>query len=195
MPAEDSIPFGFCHCGCGNHTRIAPQTRLKRGYLKGQPMLFISNHHKNNTKYKWLLNALATHNSNNCLLWPFARDTGGYGLLIFEGRQVLAHRLAFYVANGHWPKPYACHFVCDTRACINPRHLGEGTNQENQADMARKLRHGRRVKLTPESVAAIRRDYVRHSKTCNTFALGRKYGVSQSTIVYILKRRSWKYLP
>jgi hypothetical protein len=33
---------GFCECGCGQRTNLAPRTR--RGHVKGQPQWFISGH-------------------------------------------------------------------------------------------------------------------------------------------------------
>lgn len=43
------------------------------------------------------------------------------------------------------------------------------------------------AKLTEEQVAAIRREYVRNSKDHGTVALGRKYGVNNSTIGLIVR--------
>lgn len=43
------------------------------------------------------------------------------------------------------------------------------------------------AKLTEEHVAAIRREYVRNSKDHGTVALGRKYGVNNSTIGLIVR--------
>lgn len=38
------IPFGYCHCGCGQKTSLATKTDKRRGYVKGQPLSFISRH-------------------------------------------------------------------------------------------------------------------------------------------------------
>lgn len=34
----------LCQCGCGATTRIAPQTRSSRGWIKGQPIRFRQGH-------------------------------------------------------------------------------------------------------------------------------------------------------
>lgn len=39
------IPYGFCHCGCGDPTKPAKQTHKKWGWIVGKPLLYI-NHHR-----------------------------------------------------------------------------------------------------------------------------------------------------
>lgn len=41
-PSSETISYGFCHCGCGNKTNLARQKR--RGYAKGEPLLFVHGH-------------------------------------------------------------------------------------------------------------------------------------------------------
>jgi hypothetical protein len=40
-----AIPFGLCHCGCGEKTEISPQTVTRDGWIKGVPRRFVFNHH------------------------------------------------------------------------------------------------------------------------------------------------------
>jgi|ERR1035441_9050 hypothetical protein len=40
----EEIPFGYCHCGCGEKTKIAPWTDNTKGWIKGQPNRFIRYH-------------------------------------------------------------------------------------------------------------------------------------------------------
>lgn len=42
--APTVVPIGFCHCGCGQRTRINRCTRTERGVLKGMPSRFVSGH-------------------------------------------------------------------------------------------------------------------------------------------------------
>jgi len=42
----DTIPFGFCHCGCGQKTIISPANVSKHGYVLGQPRKYLMNHCK-----------------------------------------------------------------------------------------------------------------------------------------------------
>lgn len=48
MPHDDtpsSIPFGYCHCGCGQKTTLAKWTRKARGHVKGEPLPFCDGHY------------------------------------------------------------------------------------------------------------------------------------------------------
>ena len=37
-------PSGLCECGCGQPTRVAPETSTRDGWVKGQPVRFVSGH-------------------------------------------------------------------------------------------------------------------------------------------------------
>lgn len=39
------VPYGFCHCGCGEKTNPAKQSITALGQVKGEPMRFLRNHH------------------------------------------------------------------------------------------------------------------------------------------------------
>jgi hypothetical protein len=41
---SQKIPYGYCHCGCGQKTSIAPQSRTTQGWIKGQPLRFVLGH-------------------------------------------------------------------------------------------------------------------------------------------------------
>jgi hypothetical protein len=38
------IPYGTCHCGCGEVTTVLAVSRADRGWVKGEPTLFIKSH-------------------------------------------------------------------------------------------------------------------------------------------------------
>lgn len=42
--ASSKIPYGYCQCGCGQKTKIAPETNRRYGYVKGEPLRYIHGH-------------------------------------------------------------------------------------------------------------------------------------------------------
>jgi hypothetical protein len=39
------IPYGYCHCGCGQKTNIVKETQNSVGHIKGQPMRYVFGHY------------------------------------------------------------------------------------------------------------------------------------------------------
>lgn len=39
------IPYGYCHCGCGQKTKICPRNRPDAGQVKGEPYRYIKFHY------------------------------------------------------------------------------------------------------------------------------------------------------
>lgn len=75
--------------------------------------------------------------------WEFAgsrnRD-GGYGHIGFEGKIRGAHRMAYEAWIGPLIDGMVIMHLCDNPPCINPEHLRQGTQEENQQDALRKGR-------------------------------------------------------
>ena len=149
--ATDSIPRGFCECGCGGMTRLAPQTHTKSGWVKGQPLRFIGGHQTRLMRTAlWgdrspaeRFAAMLRREPNGCLIYTGAKQNG-YGWFRFRGTSMKAHRVAWLLAGNRIPadKPYILH-SCDNRACCETSHLRVGTHAENMVDMA--LRGGVRT--------------------------------------------------
>ena len=81
------------------------------------------------------LNALqgkAASAPGGCLIWQRALNSRGYGVVWFDGKVRLAHRVAFYGHHGRWPaEDMVIDHACNTKACINPDHLREMENWRN----------------------------------------------------------------
>lgn len=41
------IPYGYCHCGCGEKTNLAPYSSKRIGWIKGEPLRYINFHCSN----------------------------------------------------------------------------------------------------------------------------------------------------
>lgn len=79
-----------------------------------------------------------------CWPWTGSLNGNGYGLFSFERRSVRAHRFAFLLAHGEFPRQmtdHTCHNgsgcrggrACPHRACCNPRHLEDVSRSVNTA--------------------------------------------------------------
>lgn len=38
------IPYGYCHCGCGQKTKVSPETSTAKGWIKGIPRKYLNYH-------------------------------------------------------------------------------------------------------------------------------------------------------
>jgi hypothetical protein len=134
--------------------------------------------------------------ANGCLPWIGWIHPKGYGTLTVNDRAEWAHRLSYTLHRGDIPVgKFVCH-TCDNRRCVNPEHLFLGTNDENMQDMVQKGRQSRGEsplsKLTAAQVLAIRSLYATSAPSFAAVAM--EYGVSDSTIRNVVKRRSWTHI-
>lgn len=153
------------------------------------------------TQLDWLIAAIARHQSDECLLWPFKNLVMGYGRLHYEGKPVFAHRLAYKLVNGDWPKPKGLH-SCNVSLCINPRHIRAGTQQENVEQRVKEGRNGSRrdirgranpnARWTDNQILAIRR--LSHlGVSMGQLAFG--FNTAMPVISNIIHGKRWAHLP
>lgn len=135
---------------------------------------------------------------DECWPWLGAVDPNNYGLCFLGKTRDRAHRVAYALANGpigRWSAKRSlsiCH-ECDNPICCNPKHLFEGTDADNVADMVAKgrIQRGEKhyaAKLTEAQVIAIRAD----RRSDRLVALD--YGVSKGTISSVRIPGSWPSL-
>lgn len=58
-----------------------------------------------------------------CWVWKGSIHHTGYGIHFIKKRQLLAHRYSFEYFVGSIPPRYVVHHSCQTKGCVNPRHL------------------------------------------------------------------------
>lgn len=145
---------------------------------------------------------------SDCDLWDGRLDAAGYGRLKVDGKERLAHRWLWEIANGPIPTGACLLHKCDVRACVNPDHLEIGTRTLNQQQMVERGRSRRgdshqTGRLKSDQVCEIRRRFagrkVVNSRTTwgdpNSITnIAKDYGVSYVTIFDIVHRKTWAHL-
>jgi hypothetical protein len=133
--------------------------------------------------------------SGDCWLWTAGTDQHGYGRFWYRGTMMAAHRLSYELAFGEAPQGGLLH-SCDTPSCVRPSHLRQGNQADNMRDAVNKGRQARgermnSAKLTQADVLAIRE----LSKAgAGRSDLGRRFGVSQTTIRRASTGECWGWL-
>lgn len=134
-------------------------------------------------KAKWLIeNAIP---KGECLICHLAPNAKGYCPISF-GRKIKerAHRVVFFADNPEQDRSLMVLHSCDTRNCINPKHLFLGTSQDNTDDMVNK---GRAKFVQP------RTDHAHRDRILQLRAEGlSKHEIAQR--LYISPSTVWNYI-
>jgi hypothetical protein len=101
--------------------------------------------------------------TGDCWIWKGTINGKGYGSCtgMFPG-ECNSHRVAYRLFHGDIPAGHLVLHSCDTRCCVNPKHLSVGTHARNTAEMilrgghnaTRGERNGNAI-LTESQVVAI----------------------------------------
>lgn len=148
--------------------------------------------------HTYFRDVVVPHDSDECLIWPFHRNAGGYGQLWHEGRLHLVSRLICEIGNGPPPtSEYQAAHSCGRGAdgCVTRKHTSWKTPADNTAD---RITHGTAnrgerhnwSKLTEAEVKAIRLMI----GTTNRTAIARRFNVTPAAIWHIERGDSWAWL-
>jgi hypothetical protein len=134
--------------------------------------------------------------TENCWNWIGDISEGGYGEIGINCKPKMAHRYSYEKFIGTIKKGLFVLHSCDNRRCVNPEHLRQGTQAENlnDASLRDRLIKGSAVKvskLKEEDIGEIRRLY---EEGLSQLKIGELYGVHQTMISTIVRRKWWKHL-
>lgn len=158
-------------------------------------------HNPSEKRWEWgaggrFIKLALQHQSDECLLWPFAVGNNGYGAVWHGGRVTTSHRAVCVDAHGEPPPGHndAAH-SCGVRTCCNPRHLRWATRSENNMDKVRHGTHDRgsrhvKSKLTEAEVSEIHR----LAGTVSKLGIAKRFGVCSSVVDRILKGKAWPHM-
>lgn len=121
---------------------------------------------------------------------------GGHVQVKFDGKRIMAHRMAWELVNGEIPKNMLVLHKCDVPSCVNVEHLFLGTVRDNMNDRGAKGRTARgdkvgTSKLSPSDVVTIKGRALR-GESRRTIATD--FGVSKTTIEKILDGKNWRHI-
>lgn len=146
---------------------------------------------------RFIADLFAQEPTDDCIIWPFAREHGGYGLIWFRGKMWTAHSLICSMSNGDRPGTarqfHAAHSCANGHlGCVNPKHLSWKTVSENQQDRFRDggSKRPRRL-LTEDDVRYVRKKI---ADNANQRILAKELGVTDGTISHIRSGRTWGWL-
>jgi len=113
------------------------------------------------------------------------------GWIQIKNKPLQAHRVSLAISLGRNIATglNALH-SCDNSLCVNPKHLREGTHEENMRDKALRHRCPKTCprKLNLEKAREIRK---KHKDGISVLKLMEEYDVRQSTIYHVLQGRMW----
>lgn len=161
----------------------------------GDPLAGRKCRSPNGAPLAWLIERSQEQHSQECLLWPFARNNKGYGcLVIHEGQQRGPHNIMCRLVHGEPPEGQQCTLhSCHNPQCVNPRHLRWGSHQENNQDrvLAGRSTCGERHLSAKFDECAVR--LITLSKL-PADELAQFFRVNKSTIARIKNGKNWKHL-
>jgi len=70
-----------------------------------------------------IANKLMPIPESGCFIWTGQEERGGYGMVWFEGKKRLVHRVVWQLERGAIEAGKSLDHLCRVRGCVNPNHL------------------------------------------------------------------------
>ena len=135
LPPKPEIPYGYCHCGCGEKTKIITENDRSQGLVKGEPRQYINTHQRRLSHLEYIEEDRGW--KTPCWIWQRgssqSRRGGRYGVARRPGEEtpINAHILIWERFRGPVPEGCELDHLCRVTMCVNPDHLEPVPHDEN----------------------------------------------------------------
>lgn len=147
---------------------------------------------------RYYRDVVLTYRGDECLQWPYARNSKGYPMLNIEGRDRLLARVLCEEVNGPPPTPeheaaHSCGNGHD--GCLTQGHLSWKTPVENAAD---RITHGTETIGARHGMSKLTEDDVRQIRSLkgkmSQRAIAARFCINQAQVYRILSGKAWSFL-
>jgi len=151
---------------------------------------------KASEQVEFLYSVVLPFEQDACLIWPYGKDSNGYGSVYIDGKFYYLHRFVCEIANGKPPsaKHHAAH-RCGNPSCCARKHLSWKTASKNAMD---KVLHGTHSRGNKNKQCRLSEHQVRDIRSLrgklSEERIAVNFGVSRGTIACIMQRRTWAWL-
>lgn len=177
-----NVPYGYCWCGCGLQTSLAPHTNQPKPWFRGEPVRYIHGHNSGKGPHSVIQYIEEDRGyTTPCWIWQKGEASGGYGRLSVNRRTMPVHRYFYEKEYGPVPEGKELDHLCRVRLCCRPTHVEPVTRAEN-------LRRGARAKLSPDKAELIRQ-LAKSGLYPREIAV--MFDVHRTTIGAVIQGKSW----
>lgn len=130
-----------------------------------------------------------------CWIWTAGKDTSGYGSMYYKlGTRERAHRVSYEIFIGKIPTGLCVLHRCDTRNCVNPKHLFIGTRTDNNHDRDRKGRTSVGESRPNAKLSYKKSRQIKNMKKNGVPAkdIASKFGICECTVYKVVNNKSWR---
>lgn len=167
------IPFGYCHCRCGQKTRLAKITNKKRYRVAGMPYRYAHGHDRCKSGQPYSIENRGY--KTPCWVWQRHINKSGYGMMrdhSMGGKLRSAHRTYYEQRRGKVPDGMTLDHLCRVRQCVNPEHLEPVTHLVN-------VLRGVSCTITSDKISEVKRLL---SQGTFQIQVARLVGISQAAV-------------
>lgn len=177
------IPYGYCHCGCGEKTKLVKGNTPERNRVLGEPYKYLYRHDGFMQSARKPMYEI--DENTGCWNWLRALTHDGYGItynrMTRSKKHQGAHRCIYEQQVGPIPAGMTLDHKCKNRKCVNPAHMDVVSLKVN-------LQRGKQAKLLPDQAKWIRE---KHREGWSLRQLGDEFGIHSRTVQDVVTGKSW----